>query len=131
MKTDNLKSIDQAPKSGTCLVYTRKEVIFKDYDNLDGLKDELKKYDLLEIHLFDEDKEYRAVSSESSRYPEQMIEYVSDFKYDPHNPDQMGIYEETCLLESGGSIKILNSVCYDENGMAFIDDFRMVKGGRV
>ncbi len=124
MKKCDLKRINEAPVKGTRLIYTRKErFIFDDYMSLDGCINDIADQDLLEIHLFDNDKEYRAVTSESSRSENGVREWVSDFKEDA------SIYKETCLLEDGGKITVLNHVAYDDNnGMASIDDYRIKRG---
>ena len=65
MDIRNLQQIDKAPHSGYMLLYTRQDVIFEKYDNIDNIKNDiLSKVDsksnneLLEVHLFDNEKEY-------------------------------------------------------------------------
>lgn len=119
-----LKRIGEAPRSGHALIYTRQKVIFKAYNDIEKLIEEIKNDELLEIHLFDDNIEYRAVSTRSKRYPERVIEAVIGEK----NEDQ-SIFEEEVLLERKGQEKItvLNYISYDENGMAFIDNYRLRK----
>lgn len=119
-----LKRIGEAPGSGHALIYTRQKLIFKAYNDIGKLREEIKNDELLEIHLFDDNIEYRAVSTRSKRYPEGVIEAVIGEK----NEDQ-SIFEEEVLLEGKGQekITILNYISYDENGMAFIDNYRLRK----
>ena len=123
MKTSELKRINEAPNAGTRMIYTRKEVLFGEYDSKDRCLDEIAEHDILELHMFDDEKEYRALSSESVRSESGVLEHVADFK------DDDSIYKETCFLENGEKIIVLNHIAYDEsNGMASVDDYRMKRG---
>ena len=68
MTFTNLKRIHEAPKSGQLLAYTRKKVYFQPYDSLSEVKELLQNETLLELHLFDRDKEYRAIMTRSRRF---------------------------------------------------------------
>ncbi len=125
----DLKRINEAPPRGYALIYTRQNVIFEAYDSLEelrsGIEADKKNDELLEIHLFDNDKEYRSVSSQSSRYSDGLIEAIIDFDAD----DEINIYKEEVLLEGKeqGKITVLNHIFYNENGMACIDNYRLRK----
>lgn len=124
-----LKRINEAPSRGYALIYTRQNVIFEPYNSLEelraGIEADRKNEELLEIHLFDNDKEYRSVSSQSSRYPDGLIEAIIDFNAD----DETVIYKEEVLVEGKEQEKItvLNHIFYNENGMAYIDNYRLQK----
>ena len=123
MKISQLECIGEAPAKGTQLIYTRKQVIFEEYASLDSFKNNVSDQDVLEIHLFDDTKEYRALATESKRFSKGVLEHVAQFA------DDDAVYKETCMLEDGGSITVLNHITYnDENGMAFIDDYRIKRG---
>ncbi len=121
MRITELTRIGEAPKSGTVLAYTRKEVIFHAYNALDDITSELNGTELLELHLFDSNKEYRAVMSESHRFKNGLIECVADFTDN--------VYTDKALLE--GHQSTISTVChiaYDSNnGMAYIDNYRLSK----
>ncbi len=124
-----LKRVKEAPPKGYALIYTRQNVIFEPYNSLEEIKagivaDE-KNEDLLEIHLFDKDKEYRSISSQSSRYPDGLIEAIIDFS----DGDEIDIYKQEVMLEGKyqGKITVLNHISYNENGMAYIDNYRLQK----
>ena len=124
MKIDDLKQIGRAPQKGSHLLYTRKKVLFGEYHSLDEFRSGLEGEELLEVHLFDDTSEYRAITTESPRYPDGVIEWVADFE-----DDGMNVYKETCLLENNGKLTVLNHISYDpDNGMASIDDYRLVRG---
>lgn len=123
MYYENLKRSSEAPPCGQMLAYTRKQVIFRPYVSLDEVRQILADVQLLELHLFDKDREYRAVVSRSPRFENGVIETVADFPADRENE----IYEDTVALEKefGTAITVLNHIQYDENGMAYIDNYRL------
>lgn len=124
MKWDALKKINNAPSQGRMLLYLRSGVKFEGYSSLSNVKEIIGNQEILEIHLFDENKEYRALASESPRFSDGCIEWVSDFS------------EEECFLDqvviddSGKPMTIVNHISYDDTGMANIDDYRLVMGKR-
>lgn len=124
MKWDALKKINNAPSQGRMLLYLRSGVKFEGYSSLSNVKEIIGNQEILEIHLFDENREYRALASESQRFPGGCIEWVSDFS------------EEECFLDqvviddSNKPMTIVNHISYDDTGMANIDDYRLVMGKR-
>ena len=118
----------KAPDSGYYLIYTGKKVEFKSYSSINQIFSSIDdECEILEIHLFDQEKEYRAIASESAVYNEnQFVEHVADF------PDrEEDVYSDICFLENGGKITVLNHLGYgkdsdgNENGMIFVDDYRL------
>ena len=125
MRTEQLKRFEEAPEKGQLLAYTRKKVLFQAYDGKESVKQLLAGEDLLELHLFDGQKEYRSIVSESSRYETGIIECVEDFP-----EDEESVYREECVTDDGkGSLIVLNHIRYDESGMAQADTYRLVMGG--
>lgn len=128
MKIENLS--DKAPLKGQILAYFRNKFLFERYDDVTVIEKmiEEKQEDLLELHLFDAQKEYRCVLTRSKRAEEHgIIEHIADFE---DSKDE--VYKETVLLEDGSNLVILNHICYqEENGMAVIDDYRMKMGGSL
>ena len=127
---DNLKRIDDAPKQGYVLAYFTDKVWFEEYEALENVKAELeahKMHGLLELHLFDAEKEYRCVFSRIRKGEYGVIEHVAkDFP----NAEKDDVYAETICLENvDETITILNHIHYsDETGMAVVDDYRLVMG---
>lgn len=125
MRWEELEKKKEAPESGYILAYTRQEVIFKPYKNELDLEKNLGEQELLEVHLFNREKEYRAISSESKRFSEHFVEYIADF--DCKDPSK--IFREKTKLEkewSNRELIVLNHVAYDDDGMAAIDDYRLL-----
>lgn len=131
MQWSDLKKIDKAPDRGHLLIYTRQSVHFRNYIDKSELANEFKDADLLEVHLFDDEKEYRSIVTRSKRKRESqetngIIETIADFP--DSNPAE--IYREDILLEGEhGKITVLNHISYNELGMAVVDNYRLKKGG--
>ncbi len=128
MKYSDLKSCNEwndsrLPLSGQCLAYTRDKVYFESYSSLEELENSLGEKDILEIHLFDDNTEFRCVATNSKRFQEGMICCFEDFS----ETDDKTVYAETCVLKGSGNIKVLNHIAYDETnpGMAMIDSYRL------
>ena len=121
MTWENLNRTNEAPSSGRMLVYLKTKVLFDEYQTLDDVAMTLAGHEILEIHLFDQFKEYRALLSESRRFKEGFIEHIADFDIS----DEASFYAENVLLEDGKMLTVLNHISYDDNGMAFIDDYRL------
>lgn len=144
-----IKDKKNIPPKGQMLAYTRKKVIFHGYESLEDVAMELAEEDLLELHLFDSEREYRSVSTISRRFPGGVIETLADFpnpenEQDVHSDPEGGkdkrlaidtVYSEQILLdtEQGSNsgtaectITVLNHIQYDpKNGMASIDNYRL------
>lgn len=110
----------QAPQNGWMLAYTRSEVIFKKYD-IAELPDLLGDCEVLEMHLFDDNLEYRCVQSESKRFMENkgMIDCVVP------GSDESDFVDE-CVIEDKGVLSVINKLGYDENGMVFVENYRLM-----
>lgn len=131
MDIQKLKRISEAPQKGYVLSYLRDKVIFKRYESIDDLLNELTEKEILELHLFDNEMEYRAVTSTSKRYSDGIIEDVIDFKYDSKSED---CFKSDMVLEQGyiddiHTISVINHLMYDENGSASVDNYRLVVEG--
>ena len=130
MKAKMAQVEQKAPESGYLLAYTRSGVIFQSYASLDALDGVLQE-ELLELHLFDRDKEYRAIASIVEQDVHAII-HVADFS----SSDKDYVYQERIKLEPSAvrkdqgittdTITVLNHISYDEFGMAQIDDYRLM-----
>lgn len=123
MYIEELKEINQAPCQGHMLVYTREKIIFQPYISLEEVQQILREKELLEIHLFDSEKEYRAVVTRSPRF-HGIIENMADFK----EQDRVDTYADVTMLdgEKQETLTVLNHIHFDEEtGMADIDNYRL------
>lgn len=130
MKYSDLKRIEEAPEKGYVLAYTRKKIIFEEYLDKKSVETNLSNIELLEIHLFDNDKEYRAIVSESPRFNDGVIETAVPGQDDSWEDED--IFKEETVVDFGDSkqsLTVINHIRYDENGMVNIDNYRLVMGG--
>ena len=123
MRFSELKDVSMAPEKGQIMAYTRTRVFFETYESLQNLMDKYQTEDFVEIHLFDRNKEYRGIMSESVRYRDRngIIECVEDFSAD----DVESVYREERELKNDVRITVLSHVAYDDYGMAYVDGYRM------
>lgn len=124
----NLEKIAEAPEKGHILAYLRNEVKFEEYDSRNEIIKRMEtlasEKNLLELHLFDENKEYRAILS---REEKGYIEHIADFA-----DEEDTTYKEEWISDAGENknITIINRITFDAQGIAQISDYRMmVKGG--
>lgn len=135
MNWSMLKSCDewnQAPVKGYCLAYCRRKVFFEPYSDIEEVEKICTEEsgELLELHLFDSNREFRAVATESARFQTGMICHIAEF---PENSD---VYREDTELEKVVSsrqnrverLTVLNHLCFRE-GMAYVDDYRLCVEG--
>lgn len=119
------KCFQEAPDAGYLLAYARDEVIFEKYDSRRQAEERLKDKELLELHMFDEEKEYRCLFSTSRRFSGQggVIDLIEQFADDPVN-----VYRDQTRLENSSAIlTVLNHITYDEKqGMAEVDSYRLI-----
>ena len=124
-------TIANAPEKGYVLVYFRTGIVFQAYDgNLEEVLTQYPNDQLLELHAFDEQKEYRVVMGESGMITAGII----------RDHDKEETKTETVVLEDryqsdkrlGGlsQLKIVNYIDYDANGMLFIRNYRIAPGKR-
>ena len=113
-------NLELAPKSGVMYALYKDRVEYRNY-NLNDLQADSKLNDnLLELHLFDKDSEYRIVQSgrgkievcindSNTRFDDKYIERV----YTNQNYD-------TCR-----QVEVVNYITYDENDLAVINNYRL------
>lgn len=120
------RMLDDAPKSGWMLAYFRQMVVFHPYRTLDEAAEELGSKELLELHLFSAEKEYRAVVSSSKRFEKGFAEHTASFPENRESVYAESILTEHTLRSAAERIRVLNHFSFDENGMLQIDDYRLV-----
>lgn len=126
MVWEKLTRIGEAPKQGYMLAYLRKKILFERYSELKEVRRLLEPEELLELHLFNQDREYRCITSQSKRYPSGIVETIADFEKDEKTTYGETIYLEQKYQTLGNTIQLLNHLRYDENGMLEVDDYRLI-----
>lgn len=144
----NLEDIDRAPEKGCLLAYTREEVLFEQYKSKKEVIELLIGKEVLELHLFDKEKEYRILETRSKRYTDGKIKGKICKEVKLTDLDKHKIFSEEISLEKRGvfknnkinSIRVLNEVSYDDEnidvycdennkgkfGMATITNYQLV-----
>lgn len=122
------RMLEDAPESGWMLAYLRQMVVFHSYQTIAETIEELKDGELLELHLFNTGKEYRAVVSSSKRYEKGFVEHTASFPMDKESVYVENVLTERTLHAAVDRISVLNHFSFDENGMLQIDDYRLVAG---
>lgn len=109
-----------APENGIKYAIYKDRVEFKRYTLKDLLKDEKLEENLLELHLFDNNKELRAIESNRGE-----IFTVIDGKDDVNKE----CYVEQVYTITGNDVaeqvEVVNYITFDENDIARIEDYRL------
>lgn len=130
---DLLATEQNIPENGQLLAYTRKKVYFQQYEDLETVKELLKDQVLLELHLFDDEKEARFLSTTSHRFKDVDHGFLHKLVANEDIPNDSGesCFSETAYLDMNNEerLTVLNHVNYDENGMAYVDNYRLKMGG--
>lgn len=127
MNLDRNKLLEQlnmdAPHTGKYVAYYRKKVIYEKYDNLQSVLCKVKENlsSLLEIHVFDEEIEVRAIYS--NRVKGFIYSYVSQNENELQESDSF--YYEIVKGTDNEDLKVTNIITYDENGMIQIRNYRL------
>ncbi|MBQ8167390.1 MAG: hypothetical protein IJZ96_10200 [Lachnospiraceae bacterium] len=115
---------DKMPANGYVLGYFRTNIVFQGYNQVSELKEILENNgQLLELHVFDDVKEYRFVAKDDGQAIEQLIE-------DEEGKDTKVelVKVEDNLSNVMSVLKVVNYIDYDENGMITIDNYRLAPG---
>lgn len=130
----SIEDVCKAPDRGVFLAYTREQVLFLPYEKKEEVVSRLDGEELLELHMFDNRKEYRMLESKGARYAKGAEKGVICAEVELTELGEEEVFCEEVLLEKGGafvgnkidSIRVLNRVSYDENGMATIVNYQLV-----
>lgn len=115
----------KAPKTGYLLAYFRTGVVFTKYEmgNNKIKAEEFEAKDsseLLELHLFDEEKEYRVIQKANGEYLDNVIESKEKENYILEEMYLEEVYEEV-----GTKLKVENHITFDGDGMIQVENYRL------
>lgn len=126
-----MDKLSEAPRFGKMLAIYTDKVEYRDY-NLDELDLETNIDNLLEVHLYDMEKEYRAIKSRREQGfivciindeeekkgcdDSEIVEYVEEAFLIKNNPDEK---------KYANKVKIINYIKYNENDMMYISNYRL------
>lgn len=119
------EKIQYAPKTGIVYALLKRDYIFEQYSGEIVEKICSMAEDLLELHIFDETKEYRVIKSNRGDI-EVLVDdsYSCDDKYtekvfiSKNGPDQSDGFNDN------DKISVVNYLKYDDNGMVKIANYR-------
>lgn len=117
----------KAPKQGTMYAIYIGKVVYEPYTREQLLEKENLEVNLLELHLFDKEKEYRyikkrkgyietEISDKTVERDDKYEEIIFTLKKNQEKPD-----------ENHGQVKVINYIKYDENDLLTIQDYRLAE----
>jgi len=121
-KEELIKRIKEqrAPENGTMYAVYQTHVEYKIYSLTDFISQEGWTDGLLELHLFNEEKEYRYIQKRKG-----FISKIIDDSF-PHDD----VYEEYIyILNSKKKISVVNYITFDEDDLLQIENYRLKEVG--
>lgn len=120
---------DKIPASGYVLAYFRMGIVFAPYEKAEegieapGWKEHLERKDdpLFELHLFNDQEEYRFFQKQDGKFAEFVVS---------ENDQPKGIYVEDMCVEKRYAdvlrkIRVVNYIDYTQDGMLEITNYRL------
>ncbi|HAT88288.1 MAG TPA: hypothetical protein DCS73_00735 [Roseburia sp.] len=128
-------NLSKAPEHGMMYALYTGEVIYRPYDRNQLPSEEEIQDGLLELHLFDECREYRFIRAAA----ENIELCVDDETISYHDMDEKNIYADTYIegqiitLKKGQEmpdkdkdyVEIVNYISYDDNDLMTINNYRL------
>lgn len=117
----------KAPKDGYVLACFRQEVLFQKLDEEIKQKVLKQQKTLLELHVFDREREYRLIRCEAGDFIEAVVDDRAADEKKIETVQVEGRFEKLMRY-----LQVVNYIDYDENGMLSINNYRLapVEGGR-
>lgn len=112
------------PERGMKYALYKDKVVYKAYN---GLPDESEFQDnLIEMHLFDEEKEYRYVRLSGGKVIEKLISDESELGKNISSEKKAEYtYTEKIYTTGENVVKVVNYISYDENDIMMINNYRL------
>ncbi len=116
-------NVDKIPQSGTVFGLYKNKMIYEKY-TCETLNQYLNEDNLLEIHFFDREKEYRYINGKDIVVSDQTS--IFDDKY---NEDIFALGSKAEDVDSvenlSNKVRVVNYIKYDENDMIRIFNYRL------
>ena len=112
------------PERGMKYALYKDKVVYKAYN---GLPDESEFQDnLIEMHLFDEEKEYRYVRLSGGKVIEKLISDESELGKNISSEKKAEYtYTEKIYTSGENVVKVVNYISYDKNDIMMINNYRL------
>lgn len=115
--------LNKAPERGTLYAVFVEEIVYEKYSSKEEVKERLGHGELLELHMFDKNQEYRYLKTQSGGEIERVI---SDQTVSYEDIYEEKIYvEDTYAQKAGKKVGVVNYIQYDENDLLLINDYRL------
>lgn len=112
---ENEMNLLDAPEQGLMYALYTDRVVYQKYNRQDLPEEGILKEKLLELHLFDEEVEYRYIKTRKGEIEARISDKVS---HEDH-------YTERIFTLDGGKVDVINYITYDENDLMRIDNYRL------
>lgn len=118
---------EKAPKDGYALAYFRQNILFRKLEPEVRQQISEQQENLLELHVFDSEQEYRLIKCETGEFIEAM---VSDEAAEDKKVETVQVEDRYQGLMK--HLQVVNYINYDESGMLSINNYRfaLAEGGR-
>lgn len=118
-------NIDKAPKQGTIYAAYIDKMVYKSYKRLEELAEYLSEEKLLEMHLFDQEKELRFWKTRSGEV--RCSEIRDEDCYDDSYVESSYILGKDIdqIQNLKQKIEVVNYIRYDENDLLHIVNYRL------
>lgn len=119
----------EVPEQGMMYAIYTNEVKYEKYNRSDLDEKEILRENLLELHLFDEEVEYRYIKMRERQKEEAKFIIISDETV----PHEKSYPEKIYTLKPGqekpdknsGFVEVISYITYDENDLMRIDNYRL------
>ncbi len=117
--------MDNAPQTGTIYATFIDKMVYEKYTSLSEIEKYLTEEGLLELHLFDREKELRFLKTRNRGI--QRLEITEDASYDDKYEETMYVsgYQVDKPDKLAEKITVVNYIRYDENDMLKIVNYRL------
>lgn len=113
------------PEKGTMYALYMDKMVYRKYDRRELLEDTALEEKLLELHLFDENREYRYIKKRTG----EIEALISD-----DTVEHQDVYAEKIITlgnkkekpdKESGLVEVVNYITYDENDLMRIENYRL------
>ena len=121
---------EEVPENGYVIAYFRQGVCFQKMDDEIHVQIENRLSELLELHVFDSEKEYRLVRRQAGGFIEAIVtDQDGEGKIRESKTEKVLV--ESRFQQVMKHLRVVNYIDYDESGMLSINDYRVahVEGG--
>lgn len=106
-----------APEQGTMYALYTDRAVYRKYDRTELPEESVLKEQLLELHLFDKEREYRYIKARKSEIEAEISDETIEHE-DSYS-------EQIFVLDGKEKIEVVNYITYDENDLLRIDNYRL------